>query len=103
MVKPAQSEQADAQPLIVSQVKTGHMDYPATLIASVGGDASAWGTTVWEATQAPRRRFYITHDEWQKQNWGLTEYEINGPVWEISSWKKTGKRWSTTPNNTEQR
>ncbi len=93
MVKPAQDAQADAEPLMVSQAKTGHMDYPATLVASVGGDASRWGTTVWEATEAPRRRFYITTDEREKKDRGFIEYEIDGPVWEISNWKKTGQTW----------
>lgn len=98
MVKPAQDAQSDAEQLVVSQAKTGHMDYPATLVASVGGDASRWGTTVWEATEAARRRFYITSGEWEKTDRGFIEYEIDGPVWEHSSWKKTGQTWPKTPN-----
>ncbi len=93
MVKPAQSAEADSEPLIVSQAKTGHVDYPATLVSFVGGNSSLWGTPVWEATDGFRRRFYIHHEEWSKKSYGLTEYEVDGPVWEISSWKKTGKAW----------
>ena len=95
MVKPAQSEQADSEPLIVSQAKTGHMDYPATLISFVGGDYRAWGTPVWEATENSRKRYYITTDERSKYDQGFVEYEIDGPVWEISNWQKTGKTWKS--------
>ena len=92
LVKPAETAEEAASPLQVSDVPTGHLDYPATIIAAVGGDASKYGTPVWDVPEGDRPRYYWTtfsdgkHDtEWQ-------EYEIDGNALDLDNWHKTDKR-----------
>ena len=56
LVKPPESAEEAAQPLKVSEVPTGHGDYPATLIAAVGGDVSKYGTPVWDVPEGDPAR-----------------------------------------------
>ena len=93
LVKPAGTAAQSAQPCKVSEARTGHIDYPATVIDAVGGNAAKYGITVFQANDPDRVRTYIwpTHDG----TYDLTfyEYEIDGEVSEWSSWKRTGVEW----------
>lgn len=60
LVKPAEIAEKAAHPLRISEVPTGHGDYPATIIAAVGGDASKYGTPVWDVSAGARVRYYWT-------------------------------------------
>ena len=88
---PSESAQQAAQPLKVSKVPTGHVDYPATVIDAVGGDSSKYGSTVFEVPEGPRDRYY-----WMTANDGRTdtclrEYVISGDVLDFDNWELTGR------------
>ena len=99
LVKPAQSEKDDAQACNMSNVPTGHDDYAATIIASVSGDYSKYGTPTWEVTNLPRRRLYyqLIHDGSRKIDFEVQEYAITGDALDFNDWKKTGNNWAITP------
>ncbi len=91
LVKPSENAQQAAQPLKVSKVPTGHVDYPATVIDAVGGDSSKYGSTVFEVPEGPRDRYY-----WMTANDGRTdtclrEYVISGDVLDFDNWELTGR------------
>ena len=96
IVKPSQTAEQAAQPYRVSDAKTGHLDYPATVIDAVGGDSSAYGITVFEAEElndTSRIRYYYwpTHDG--VTDFIIYEYAIDGDVADWSAWHRTGAEW----------
>lgn len=96
LVKPAQSAQEDALPCKTSDVPTGHEDYAATVIDSVGGDYSKYGTPTWMVGPEPRVRTYFEtiHNASDKVDIEIQEYEIRGDANNFDNWKKTGQIWS---------
>lgn len=99
LVKPAQSAEEDAQAYKESEIPTGHDDYAATVIASVGGDYEKYGTPTWDVTNAPRERLYYQdiHDSIRKIDLEIQEYVITGDALDFSNWKKTDNNWTITP------
>lgn len=97
LVKPAEDAVAASQPLKISQVPTGHLDYPATVIDAVGGDSEKYGTTVFEVEDGPRdRRYWMTaNDGWHDLS--LKEFSINGDVLDFNSWRLTGEEIDLHP------
>lgn len=92
LVKPPESAEEAAQPLKVSEVPTGHGDYPATLIAAVGGDVSKYGTPVWDVPEGDRPRYYWTTFSNGKADTDWQEYEIDGSALDLNNWHKTDER-----------
>ena len=101
LVKPAQTAEEAAQPCQVSNARTGHLDYAATLISAVGGDSSKYGTTVFETNDPNRTRYYYwtTHDG--RIDFGIYEYEITGDVSDWYSWHRTGVWWDYSTSSGE--
>ena len=99
LVKPAQSAEDDAQACKISDVPTGHDDYAATVIASVGGDYSKYGTPTWDITNEPRTRLYyqLIHDAIGQKDYEVQEYAITGDALNFDNWKKTGNNWMIMP------
>ena len=92
LVKPAEDAQQASEPLKISNVPTGHLDYAATVIAAVGGDSSAYGPTVFEVEDGPRDRYYweTTSDGHSDQEW--LQFVIQGDVMDWNSWHSTGEK-----------
>lgn len=91
LVKPPENAEEAAQPLKVSEVPTGHGDYPATLIAAVGGDAPKYGTPIWDVPEGNRPRYYWTTFSDGKHDTSWQEYEIDGNALNLDNWHKTEK------------
>ncbi len=91
LVKPAETAEEAARPLRVSEAPTGHGDYPATVIAAVGGDTSKYGTPVWDIPEGARIRYYWTTFSDGKHDTSWQEYEIDGNVLNLDNWHKTEK------------
>lgn len=96
LVKPAQSEALDREDCVVSNVPTGHGDYAATVIASVGKDVQRYGMATWSVPDMPRERTYYTtiHDPNLKIDYELQEYVISGDALDFDNWRKTGVVWT---------
>lgn len=90
LVKPAETAEEAAQPVKVSKVPTGHLDYAATVIASVGGDSQAYGPTAFEVQPGPRERFYWMTSSDGVDDLRVKEYRIDGDVLDFSNWQLTG-------------
>lgn len=92
LVKPAETPEEAAKPLEVSDAPTGHVDYPATLIAAVGGDVGKYGTPVWNVIEdEDRPRFYWATFSDGKQDVAWQEYVIEGDPLDLEDWRKTDK------------
>lgn len=93
LVKPSQTAEEAAQPFVISDTRTGHVDYPATLIGAVGGNAAAYGTTVFDEHDPNRIRYYYwpTHDG--TNDLIIYEYAIDGEVTDFDAWSRTGVQW----------
>ncbi len=92
LVKPAETPEEAAEPLEISEAPTGHVDLPATIIDAVGGDSTAYGTTVQEVEEGPRDRYYwmtTYYPEGDYHSWD--EYVINGDSQDIGNWHLTGE------------
>ncbi len=99
LVKPAQSAEDDAQVFKSSSVPTGHEDYAATVIASVGGDYSKYGTPTWNVPNEQRTRLYyqLINDIVRGVDYEVQEYAITGSANDFNNWKRTGNNWTITP------
>ena len=91
LVKPRETANEAREPMKVSDVPTGHLDFNATVIDAVGADASKYGSTVFEATNEERPRYYwdTTSDGHKDTAW--LQYVINGHVLDFSDWSLTGE------------
>lgn len=90
LVKPAQTAQEASEPMKVSYAPTGHLDYPATVIDAVGGDASRYGPTVFEADDADRPRYFWWPTSDGKDLIDLIEYKVRGNALDFDNWELTG-------------
>lgn len=91
LVKPSEDAAQAAQPLKISEVPTGHVDYPATVIDAVGGDSGEYGPTVFEVQDGERERFYWMTASNGHTDTYLREYAIDGDVLDFDSWELTGR------------
>lgn len=99
LVKPSEAPGEAKEPLKISDVPTGHLDFPATVIDAVGGDASAYGPTVFDIKDEPRPRFYWTTTSNGREDLDWVEYEIDGNALDLNDWKLTGKTIPILPEN----
>lgn len=93
LVKPSQSAEQAAQPLSISNAPVWAEDILATVIDAVGGDASAYGRTVYDIAEGETRRriyFETTNDD-KGYDVELLEYAINGDVLNMEDWTLTGR------------
>jgi hypothetical protein len=80
-------------------------DVPATIFASLGIDRACNGIPLFDVPEdAPRSRRYLfyrwTHSSWKNEYFPvITEYEVNGFSWDISSWRLIGQQFSPPGNN----
>ena len=94
LVKPAQSADADAQPLQVSHVPVSHMDFQATILKAMGADYSKYGTPMDEVTDAPRTRYYYMTTHVNGHDGDCLKWEIDGDALDFSTWHLTGDKWT---------
>lgn len=90
LVKPSEDAAQAAQPVRLSKVPTGHVDYPATVIDAVGGDSGKYGPTVFEVPEGPRDRYYWITTSDGHRDLAVKEYRINGDVLNFDDWELTG-------------
>lgn len=97
LVKPAETPREAAAPLRVSDVPTGHIDMPATLLEAVGADTSGFGSgkSVFDIPPRPRTRHYdATSVEGDDHVYTFVkEWAITGDVRDFDNWEKTGREW----------
>jgi len=94
LVKPAhQTAEQASEPLQTSYVRTGHIDYPATVIDAVGGNTAKYGPTVFQTDDPERIRYYywLVHDG--STDLAIYEYAIDGEVTDWDAWSRTGNYW----------
>ena len=100
LVKPAQSEELDAQPLKVSRAPVQASDVLATVLDSMGypEEAAKYGIPIFEIPEdvARPRRFLATlfnaHDS--TRDGDVLEYDIDGYVLDMDNWTLTGEIWN---------
>lgn len=93
LAKPAGA--ADA-PLSISSVPTGHLDFAATVLHSVGGDEEAYGgMNMFDVAQGERERFFCStsvvgpdHEYTRIKQW-----RIDGDATQWESWSESGTEW----------
>lgn len=93
LVKQPTTPEQSAQPCAVSDVRTGHVDYPATVIAAVGGDTAKYGETVFDEHNPNRVRYYYWPTHNGTHDLTIYEYAIDGNVTNWYAWKRTGVEW----------
>ena len=97
LVKPAETPREAAVPLRISDVPTGHIDMPATLLEAVGADTSGFGSgrSVFDIPPRPRTRHYdATSVEGDDHVYTFVkEWAITGDVRDFDNWEKTGRKW----------
>lgn len=96
LVKPAQTHDDAAQPVAVSHAAVGHFDMQATIIAAAGGDAGAYGPTMFavDGSDAARARDYYATTNDGAHDREIVEYTIAGNALDAASWHETGERWA---------
>ena len=98
LVKPSCAEAGDRAasraPLAVSEMPVSHFDFQATVIDAVGGDASAFGQTVFESDDPDRVRHYFMTAVRSDQTYvAIKEFEIRGDALDFGNWTLTGREW----------
>lgn len=91
LVKPAETATEAAEPVRISNVPTGHLDFHGTIMDAIGSDAHEYGPTVFEIEDGERPRYY-----WMTGNDGTgsifwRQFEIDGDVLDFDAWKLTGE------------
>ena len=99
LVKPSEDASEASEPLRVSTVPTGHLDFNATVIDAVGGDVSSYGPTVFDIDDSPRPRYYWMTTSNGKQDIDWLEFEIDGDVLDFDNWSLTGKKIPILPED----
>lgn len=92
LIKPSETAKQASAPLKTSNVPTGHLDFHATIMDAIGGDADAYGTPAFEVTYGDRPRRYWTLLSTSYSHIAWLEYEINGHVLDFDNWELTGNR-----------
>ena len=95
LVKPASSSEGDLQ---TADNQVTAYDVLPTVIQATGGDASAYGPTLFEQPNTGRDRRYLFTYCLGDVDLLIVEYQINGNVLDESSWSLTGTEWD--PSNT---
>ena len=93
LAKPALPAGAPEQPIEISSMPVSHDDFQATVIAAMGGDSSRYGSTLFEIDNPGRVRYFDALTSAGDNGQHFVEYEINGNVFDLSNWNKTGNEW----------
>ena len=97
LVKPARdasAQGAQRQPVAMSEAPVSHFDFQATVIGAMGGDASEYGQTVFEADDPDRTRYYYMTAVRPDQVYvAIKEYAITGDALDFADWELTGREW----------
>ncbi|MDO4443879.1 MAG: sulfatase-like hydrolase/transferase [Slackia sp.] len=84
------------EPLAISSVPTGHLDFAATLLHAVGGDESAYGgMNMFDVADEPRTRYFCStsvvgpdHEYTRIKQW-----KIEGDACQWENWSESGTEW----------
>lgn len=90
LVKPAGMSEGELQ---LSEADICAYDVLPTVISSIGGDASAYGPTIFEQPESGRERRYIFTRTESNVDYRIDEYRVNGDALDPSSWQATGVSW----------
>lgn len=96
LAKPATDEGASQEPLKVSQVPTGHLDFAATIMDAVGGDAAAYGgMNMFDVSDEARTRYFCSTSVVGPDNeyTRIKEWRIDGEATDWDAWSATGVEW----------
>lgn len=97
LVKPSENAEEASEPIRVSTVPTGHLDFNATIIDAVGGETDSYGPTVFDIEESDRPRYYWMTTSDGKQDIGWIQFEIDGDVLDFNDWSLTGKTIPISP------
>ncbi len=98
-VKPEQSAEADAQPLVTDEKPVSHLDLQATILDAMGLDFSEYssrdewaGYSMFGYIDPNRKRYYLTTDsEPDLTEVQFREYLIDGNAIDWNNWHETGR------------
>ena len=98
-VKPEQSAELDAQPLVTDEKPVSHLDLQATVLDAIGLDWSEYssrdewaGYSMFGYIDPDRVRYYLTTDsEPDLTEVQFREYKIDGNALDWNNWSETGR------------
>ena len=98
-VKPEQSAELDAQPIITDEKPVSHLDLQATVLDAIGLDWSEYssrdewaGYSMFGYIDPNRIRYYLTTDsEPDLTEVQFREYRIDGNALDWNNWHETGR------------
>ena len=98
MVKPRQSAEEAARPLVRSDAPVSHWDLQATMLEAMGAapqTVAQYGVSVWNVPKERKRLFYMTVST-ERRDSGIVEVSIEGDAQDFSAWHPTGRVWDVT-------
>ena len=98
-VKPEQSAEEDAKPMVTDEKPVSHLDLQATILDAMGLDYSEYSTrdkwagySMFGYIDPNRKRYYLTTDSLEDLTAvKFREYLINGNALDWSNWSETGR------------
>ena len=98
-VKPEQSAEEDAKPMVTDEKPVSHLDLQATILDAMGLDYSEYssrdkwaGYSMFGYIDPNRKRYYLTTDSLEDLTAvKFREYLINGNALDWSNWSETGR------------
>lgn len=90
----AKGSEAAQAPVRLSPMPVSHEDIQATIMAAIGGNEAAYGTSLFSVDDPQRIRTFIAQTS--KGNTGQwdVEYAVEGNALDVGNWSKTGVEWS---------
>ena len=99
-IKPAQSAELDAKPIMLSEKPVSQLDIQATVLDAMGQDYSKYtekdafeGYSILRDIDPERVRYYVTTDSEGLQEVAFREYVIDGDALNFDNWSETGRTW----------
>ncbi len=81
-------------PVTVSEEPVSHYDLQATVVEAMGGDPSAYGSSLYDEHDPLEPRYYLmTAVQPDGTYVACKEYEIVGDAMDFSNWRLTGREW----------
>ena len=94
LVKPRNDPTGEGnEPMRLSEAPVSHDDLQPTVIAAMGGDAAKYGSTFFEIDDPNRIRVFYALTNAGDTGQRFVEYAIQGDVFDMANWKKTGAEW----------
>ena len=95
LVKPskAETDEGERERAVISDMPVSHDDLHPTIIGAMGGDSGKYGSTFFEISDPNRIRYYDSTTTAGDLGQRFVEYEIDGNIFNMSNWKKTGNVW----------